>query len=1317
MSKKKAIKVATASAIAASAFAAVAPVQSEAAVNYTKTVTDAQKAMKAPFDTYYKTGNTGKTVSASTVDAQVKKGWAAYKSASATVKKAGKSSKQLQAKLDAYKVYLTRSEQYVAALNEVTKIYAQAKTALTSENEAQIKAAIAVLKNSKNKGHVGIGKVYGPNNRAVLKAAFNRISQSYIKQLEAALEALAPKVASASAIDATTVELKLENTTTVEKFEGVTIQGQETREVGEVTVSEDGKTVTLSDISPALNDGREYVVKLDGKTLAKSGFKYTAPVVTPDPVAPEAPVVSGNGVVAKSVTPVVTSVEGVQYSAVLEKDGVAVNGYELGSAVTVDGSYKLTVTATRDGLTATTTVNFTVDTQAPTLEVNEDAVTVYENTFKVEGKTEAGAKLSVNGEEVTVGEDGSFSKEFTLEAGKTTFEVSSEDAAGNKATKSKEVTFDNTVVVATEAVTAYEAATVAKYADIATVNEAKKTAQDAVTAVTKEDAKAELQAKVDAKAKAVEDQLAAKVAAVNAAVTAGNQITLDRELAFFTDYDATLLLDYAAEISAETKVEDIQTAVYSVNTVEKVQNSFVAYNTANTVDQLKLFAAIEYGAKTGVLTNVNLDVYFGGYVSAAVDASGSAITGSANVDSISEIQTKIINPAPVALVTAAQTKVDEVEAAFTGVLPAGVPTATLINEAQAAVNALPADSTVVGDPTPKKDLQAELDSYVSLKEVLLAVHSGLQSNIAAALNNNTDTFARVNTAFIVNYTVGGDRIDGNETTVAAVQAQIDAANVTAVDSLVEAAQGGSTNAEAVTTEKYQAAKDALAFVKDDVAGTTTKADFVSALDDVKAILDVINANNADQLLAALKSTELGLTVADADKSTYWTVFSAVEDKNVALNTATKINTQIITGSTTAKTTAAVNAVKNAASASALLEALKNPVLSTTTLVVNDALATEYFAKLASVKDSLSSDANIKTTLVDAVNAEELEEAVDAVTTVVDGAATPTDLDSSLAADKATIVTLLNRLGVVSSDFDETKVDTTLAGAYIDALKTEVQLADDPEALINWTTATDAAKAAAIEDVIVAKNDAAVTDAMDAIQTAADLAVNTDALKATFLTLLKEQHLALENVVDANIDAYATDKAIISSNISATAIATDKATLQNAINTINAVVALNKATTPAEVRAALVDFVSTDAGSDVDGAYLDLSNQSKLEVAELVLADRNDNTPNPVFADAEAVKASLGATVGAGALQAHVTILNGVNTLTSSSSFSQVEAALNAVNYTAFDSLSTTDRLAVAETFKGNLTFIATGDNAGDLQTPFTSLSAIKQAIQTAINAQ
>ncbi|WP_419882347.1 Ig-like domain-containing protein [Peribacillus sp. B-H-3] len=230
MNKKKAIKIVAASAIAASAFAAVAPTQSQAATSVATTVSNAQKAMKAPFDKYYQTGITKKTVSAATVQALITTGTKAYTDATAAVKKAGGSSaKTNQAKLDSYKKYLDRSKAYVAGLGSISKVYANADSAIKTNTVSALEKSQAELKNSHNQGFVGISKIYGPEVRATLTATFTKLSQGKLDKVEAALKVLntVDKVSAVSDVEVnegsasvtlpTTVEVTLKSGAKVQK--------------------------------------------------------------------------------------------------------------------------------------------------------------------------------------------------------------------------------------------------------------------------------------------------------------------------------------------------------------------------------------------------------------------------------------------------------------------------------------------------------------------------------------------------------------------------------------------------------------------------------------------------------------------------------------------------------------------------------------------------------------------------------------------------------------------------------------------------------------------------------------------------------------------------------------------------------------------------------------------------------------------------------------------------------------------------------------------------------------------------------------------
>lgn len=115
-----------------------------------------------------------------------------------------------------------------------------------------------------------------------------------------------------------------------------------------------------------------------------------------------------------------------------------------------DGSHTVYVNAKdHDGNAAVQkSVQFTVDTVAPTLNVtspteglktNEDTVTVSGTTNDA---TSSPVKVTVNGDSVTVQENGSFSKVVTLTEGENTITVIATDSAGKQTTVVRHVTKD-----------------------------------------------------------------------------------------------------------------------------------------------------------------------------------------------------------------------------------------------------------------------------------------------------------------------------------------------------------------------------------------------------------------------------------------------------------------------------------------------------------------------------------------------------------------------------------------------------------------------------------------------------------------------------------------------------------------------------------------------------------------------------------------------------------------------------------------------------------------------------------------------------------
>jgi len=76
------------------------------------------------------------------------------------------------------------------------------------------------------------------------------------------------------------------------------------------------------------------------------------------------------------------------------------------------------------------------------LQLARETATVTKDRFTVEGKAEAGSKVSVNGESVSVSADGSFSADVPLKAGKNTITVQATDQAGNADSKTVTVTYN-----------------------------------------------------------------------------------------------------------------------------------------------------------------------------------------------------------------------------------------------------------------------------------------------------------------------------------------------------------------------------------------------------------------------------------------------------------------------------------------------------------------------------------------------------------------------------------------------------------------------------------------------------------------------------------------------------------------------------------------------------------------------------------------------------------------------------------------------------------------------------------------------------------
>ncbi|MCZ0756656.1 Ig-like domain-containing protein [Anoxybacillus sp. J5B_2022] len=183
MDKKKAIKLATASAVAASAFVAANPNASEAATNVASVVSQAKAQFKNAYYAYSQVTSTGKFADINTVYAEYKKAKKAYADAVALVKKAGGANKDaLLADLDAtYNEYVAkRVVTYIDAYNYAVKLDALRKdlqAAVDAKDLAKAEDLYNKISYELKKRTVILDRVYGQTTRDLLRSQFKAAAQ------------------------------------------------------------------------------------------------------------------------------------------------------------------------------------------------------------------------------------------------------------------------------------------------------------------------------------------------------------------------------------------------------------------------------------------------------------------------------------------------------------------------------------------------------------------------------------------------------------------------------------------------------------------------------------------------------------------------------------------------------------------------------------------------------------------------------------------------------------------------------------------------------------------------------------------------------------------------------------------------------------------------------------------------------------------------------------------------------------------------------------------------------------------------------------
>ncbi|MFJ7848276.1 hypothetical protein ACIQXR_05390 [Peribacillus sp. NPDC097224] len=418
--KKQAIKITTAAAIAASAFVAVAPTQSEAATSSVdKAITKATNQMAKAYDTYHKAAkNEGKLPATGTIRNQVKLANDYYAAATKEIAKNG-GSKTKQAAytktLNEKKYFLERAEAYLAAVN--TNLNPAKNAFIEAVEGGKQKTVLAAQKayNDAIKGfEAKVDKIYGPDARNLLKEkyaepahkladsvndemkvynAYKDIEQKDLieKDLEAAYETIqsvkdqTAKIAKLDTKLAENITKAVEkNNTAFEKAVKATVAIEGITD-GETT-EEETKTITVK-----ATKGSDIKVTLNGKAVAANeNGSYTLKLEEgSNKVAVESTVYGVktelNKEITSNQTPKVKNVSAINASQI----EVEFNKPVLESDV-IDASGNLkniTLTAeTVDGVRATTpgTLKAELSTDGKSLTLTTAAGKEFKGTYTVE---------------------------------------------------------------------------------------------------------------------------------------------------------------------------------------------------------------------------------------------------------------------------------------------------------------------------------------------------------------------------------------------------------------------------------------------------------------------------------------------------------------------------------------------------------------------------------------------------------------------------------------------------------------------------------------------------------------------------------------------------------------------------------------------------------------------------------------------------------------------------------------------------------------------------------------------------------------------
>ena len=438
--KKKAIKIATASVMAVSSFAAVAPFTTEAAVKVSVSGVSAvngsatikfNKAVSSvktsDFKVTTKIGSSSKTVKVTkvvlskdkkSVTVTYDKVAVAKKDQSVSVSVSYKAAKAVTAK--AFKV-VGDSKAPTLSVSSVASTVTTAKQTLKVTAASDATKVVVSLNGKAVSGSKGAyALVLKEGSNTIVVTAADKLGNTASKTIKVTLNTPAA-ISSVSAVNGSaTVKFTKALTATPIASDFKVIQAGKTVTPSKVTLSSDKKSVELTLPKVAVTEADVTVsVSVTYKGVAKTASFKVAKAVVSEVGAINAITVNEGQAVNLPGTVEVTLSNGAK-----AQKAVVWEQKDLSKA----GQYTVKGNVADTDLEASVQV-VVVDVTAPTLTFDVTELTTNENTFKAEGTVEQGAKVTVNGTEVTV-ESGKFSKEVKLSEGVNEVNVRSTDAGG-----------------------------------------------------------------------------------------------------------------------------------------------------------------------------------------------------------------------------------------------------------------------------------------------------------------------------------------------------------------------------------------------------------------------------------------------------------------------------------------------------------------------------------------------------------------------------------------------------------------------------------------------------------------------------------------------------------------------------------------------------------------------------------------------------------------------------------------------------------------------------------------------------------------------